>query len=67
METIVKQGNTIEWRNKSLEYLRANKMDDNMVHVEFTDIVVCFLANDTTINDVLCTSSDEIIEQLNGN
>jgi hypothetical protein len=67
MENIVKQGNTIDWRNKSLEYVTVHKMDDNMVHVEFTDIVVCFIANDTTINGVLCTSRDEIIEQLNGN
>jgi hypothetical protein len=65
MENIVKSGNTIEWRNNTLEYVNVNKIDDSMVHIEFTDRVVCFIANDTTVNDVLCTSSDEIINELN--
>ena len=67
METILKQGNTIEWRNNTLEYVTAHRIDDSMVHIEFIDRIVCFIANDTTINDMLCASSDEIIEQLNGN
>jgi hypothetical protein len=65
MEYIVKQGNAIEWRENTLEYVNVNKIDDSMVHIEFTDRVVCFIANDTTVNDVLCASSDEIINELN--
>jgi hypothetical protein len=65
MEYIVKQGNTVEWRENTLEYVNVNKIDDSMVHIEFTDRVVCFIANDTIVNEALCTSSDEIINELN--
>jgi hypothetical protein len=65
MEYIVKSSNTVEWRNNTLEYVNVNKIDDSMVHIEFTDRVVCFISNDTTVNEVLCTSSDEIINELN--
>jgi hypothetical protein len=65
MEYIVKQSNTVEWRENTLEYVNVNKIDDSMVHIEFVDRVVCFIANDTTVNDVLCASSDEIINELN--
>lgn len=65
MEYIVKSGNTIEWRENTLKYVNVNKIDDSMVHIDFADRIVCFISNDTTVNDVLCTSSDEIINELN--
>lgn len=65
MEYIVKQGKIVEWRNNTLEYVSSIKLDENMVHVEFTDRIVLFIANDTTVNNALCTSANEIINELN--
>ena len=64
MEYILKKGNIVDWRENTLEYVSVIKLDENMVHIEFKDRTVCFIGNDTTINNILCKSSEEIINNL---
>jgi hypothetical protein len=65
MEHIIKNDLEVNWRNNQLTFVSTTKIDDNIAQVEFESCVVLFVANDTTINNILCKSADEIVTAFN--
>lgn len=65
MQVLTKQGNTVTWRDTTLNFVEVEKISNEMVHCHFTDITVCFIGGDTEVNGVVCQTADEIIHELN--
>ena len=48
-----------------MEYVSCVKLDDNMIHVNFETQTILFFADDTELNGVVYSNSDELINALN--
>jgi hypothetical protein len=65
MQTLIKQGNLVIFREQELIYVSSVKLDDNAIHVNFETQTNLFFANDTELNGVVYANSDELIIALN--
>ncbi len=65
MQTLIKQGNIVIFREQELIYVSSVKLDDNAIHVNFETQTNLFFANDTELNGVVYANSDELIIALN--
>lgn len=65
MQTLIKQGNLVIFREQELIYVSSVKLDDNAIHVNFETQTNLFFANDTELNGIVYANSDELINALN--
>lgn len=65
MQVLTKQGNLVTFRELELIYVSSQKLDDNMIHVNFETQTNLFFANDTELNGIVYENSDELINALN--
>jgi hypothetical protein len=65
MQVLTKVGNIVTFRDLELIYLSSEKLDDNMIHVNFETQTNLFFANDTELNGVVYANSDDLINALN--
>lgn len=65
MQTLIKQGNIVIFREQELIYVSSVKLDDNAIHVNFETQTNLFFANDTELNGIVYANSDELINALN--
>lgn len=65
MEILIKNGNTITFRNADYVYVSSEKVDDNSVHINFEEQTNIFLVDDTELNGVIYSNADALIESLN--
>lgn len=65
MQTLIKQGNLVIFREQELIYVSSVKLDDNAIHVNFETQTNLFFANDTELNGIVYVNSDELINALN--
>jgi hypothetical protein len=65
MEILIKNGNTITFRNTDYVYVSSEKVDDNSVHINFEEQTNIFLVVDTELNGIVYSNADALIESLN--
>jgi len=65
MQILTKQGNTVTFRGQELTYVSCVKLDDNMIHVNFETQTILFFADDTELNGVVYSNSDQLINAIN--
>jgi hypothetical protein len=65
MEILIKNGNTITFRNTDYVYVSSEKVDDNSVHINFKEQTNIFLVVDTELNGIVYSNADALIESLN--
>lgn len=65
MQILTKQGNTVTFRGQELTYVSCVKLDDNMIHVNFETQTILFFADDTELNGVVYSNSDQLINAFN--
>lgn len=65
MQILTKQGNTVTFRGQELTYVSCDKLDDNMIHVNFETQTILFFADDTELNGVVYSNSDQLINAFN--
>ena len=65
MQILTKQGNTVTFRGQELTYVSCVKLDDNMIHVNFETQTTLFFADDTELNGVVYSNSDQLINAIN--
>jgi hypothetical protein len=65
MQILTKQGNTVTFRGQELTYISCVKLDDNMIHANFETQTILFFVDDTQLNGIVYSNSDELINALN--
>jgi hypothetical protein len=64
MDYIEINNNIITYRGFEYQYESYEKIDDMCVHIYMGNGIYAFMGNNTTINNILCINSDEIISYL---
>ena len=64
MDYIEINNDIVTYRRFVYQYESYEKIDDMCVHIYMGDGIYALMGNNTTINNILCINSDEIISYL---
>jgi len=65
MDEITYSNGIINYRGYDYTFKSIEKIDDNCIHISMGEGVYAFLSNNTTINGLSYTGSDDIINLFN--